>query len=196
MMKFRFNPGLFLPLLAVFLPSAAHAHTGIGNASGFAVGLTHPLAGLDHMLAIIAVGIWSSQKGGRSLWAMPAAFVSMMVFGSIIGLAGIELPFIETGIALSVLILGLLITASARLPLAFSIAVISLFAIFHGHAHGAEIPAQASGLSYGAGFVLSTAMLHTAGIAAGILFKKLDKADFARYAGAAIAASGAFMFLA
>jgi urease accessory protein len=177
-------------------PSLVHAHTGAGHTTGFAHGFAHPLGGLDHMLAMAAVGIWASQAGGRALWALPAAFVSMMTLGSVLGMAGVTAPFIEEGILLSVLVLGLLVAAAARLQIAASIVITGLFAAFHGHAHGAEIPGAASGLEYGVGFVLATCFLHLSGAGAGLLFRRLDQARLVRYAGGAIAAGGAYLFLA
>lgn len=197
-MKASTKQALSLASLMVLLtaPSLVHAHTGAGHTTGFAHGFAHPLGGLDHMLAMAAVGIWASQAGGRALWALPAAFVSMMTLGSVLGMAGVTAPFIEEGILLSVLVLGLLIAAAARLQIAASIVITGLFAAFHGHAHGAEIPGAASGLEYAVGFVLATCFLHLSGAGAGLLFKRLDQARLVRYAGGAIAAGGAYLFLA
>jgi urease accessory protein len=184
-------------LVALFAlaPVLAQAHPGHGPASGFMSGLNHPLHGLDHILAMVAVGLWAAQLGGRSLWAVPATFVSVMILGGALGMMGVPLPMVETGILLSVLALGLLIAAAARLPLAASMVIVGLFALFHGHAHGTEIPLAASGLSYGFGFVAATTLLHTAGIGLGLAAQKLASARAIRYAGAAIALCGLCLWL-
>ena len=176
---------------AALAPASAFAHTGAGHVAGFGHGFAHPLGGLDHILAMVAVGIWASQAGGKSLWAVPAAFVGVMLLGGVLGAAGLSVPFIEEGIIVSVLILGVLIAAAARLPLATSMAVVGLFALFHGHAHGAEMPVA---VEYGAGFITATALLHLSGIAIGALFQKTARAQSVRYAGAAIAVSGLLLF--
>ena len=128
-------------LAAVFLvPSLAHAHVGVGETSGFAHGFGHPLSGLDHICAMVAVGLWAAQMGGRAIWAVPLTFVTVMAFGGLLGMMHVDVPFIETGIVVSVLTLGVFIAAAVRLPLIASIIVVGLFAICHGHAHGAEMP--------------------------------------------------------
>jgi urease accessory protein len=179
----------------VLLPSLAQAHPGWpGHTHGFANGLAHPLTGLDHILAMVAVGLWAAQRGGRALWAVPLAFVSVMALGGIFGLMGGALPFVETGIATSVLVLGVLIAASVRLPLLMSVLIVGLFALFHGYAHGAEMPATASGLDYGMGFILATVSLHLAGIGLGLTVRRWGSMQLIRCAGCAIAICGAFLF--
>jgi urease accessory protein len=184
------------PLLAVLslAPTLAHAHTGGGDAHGLVHGFQHPLFGLDHLLAMVAIGLWAAQLGGRALWAVPATFVSVMAVGGMLGIAGVPVPMVEPGIATSVLLLGLLIALSVRMPLAFSIPLVSVFAIFHGYAHGAEMPADASGVAYAAGFLVATAALHCGGIALGMAIQRLSKASTLRIAGAAIAVAGAALF--
>jgi urease accessory protein len=184
---------LFLPLL---LPSLAQAHPNHGTAVGIASGLAHPLSGLDHLCAMIAVGLWAAQRGGRALWAVPLAFISMMTIGAMLGMGGVAVPFVEQGIAASVLILGILLAAALRLPLAASVAIVSLFAVFHGYAHGAEMPATASGFTYGVGFVAATAGLHLLGIGLGLTAKKLATEKMFRYAGGVIAACGLYLVFA
>ncbi len=161
-------------LLAVFalLPVLAQAHPGHGPADSFASGLNHPLHGLDHILAMVAVGLWAAQMGGRSRWVVPVTFVSLMTVGGAMGMLGLPLPMVETGILVSVVAMGVLIAAAARLPLAASMALVGVFAIFHGHAHGTEIPAAASGLNYALGFILATALLHACGLGLGLLAQK------------------------
>jgi urease accessory protein len=177
-------------------PALAHAHHLPGEASGFASGFGHPLFGLDHVLAMVAVGLWAAQLGGRSRWTVPAAFVCLMAVGGALGMSGIQVPMVEAGILASVLVLGILIAAAVRLPTAASVALVGLFAIFHGHAHGAEIPAAASGFSYALGFVLATIALHACGIGLGMLAKKPSTVPLLRFAGAAIAVAGICLWLA
>ena len=161
-------------------------------ASGFA----HPFSGMDHLCAMAAVGLWAAQRGGRALWAVPLAFVSVMTLGAVVGMSGHVLPFAEQGIAASVLILGLLIAAAKQLPLAASIVLVGTFALFHGYAHGAEMPVSASGLTYGLGFVAATAGLHLLGISLGLTARKLATEKIVRYAGGAIAACGLYLVFA
>jgi urease accessory protein len=175
-------------------PLLAQAHPGLpGHTHGFANGLAHPLTGLDHICAMIAVGLWAAQRGGRSLWLVPLAFVSIMALGGMLGMTGGALPFVETGIATSVLILGVLIAASVRLPLLMSVFIVGVLAMFHGYAHGAEMPATASGLAYGIGFMLATASLHLCGIGMGLAAQKINSVKLVRYAGGAIAACGVYL---
>jgi urease accessory protein len=181
---------LVLPFLAMAIPSLAHAHVGIGETSGFLHGVSHPLTGIDHLCAMIAVGIWAAQTGERAIWAVPLAFVSVMLLGGALGMGGVHFPFAETGIALSVLMLGVFIAAAVRLPLPASILVVGLFALCHGHAHGAEMPARAMALGYAGGFALTTALLHVAGIGLGVGIEKIASAKFVRFAGGAIALFG------
>jgi len=187
-----------LPLLAVFfLPALAQAHPGLpGHTHGFANGLAHPLTGMDHICAMIAVGLWAAQRGGRALWTVPLTFVSVMALGGIFGMAGGALPLVKTGIATSVLVLGILIAACVELPLAASVPIVGLFALFHGYAHGAEMPATAAGLNYGTGFILATAGLHLTGIGIGLAARQWDSMQTIRYAGGAIAACGIYLFIA
>jgi len=157
-----------LTLAGALLPTAALAHTGIGAAGGFAHGFWHPVGGLDHVLAMVAVGAFAVRLGGRAVWLVPAAFVAMMAVGGFAGLEGVQLPFVETAIALSVMVLGLAVAFQWKLPVAAASALVGLFAISHGHAHGSEMPVDASGLAYAAGFMLATAALHVAGIGLGL----------------------------
>lgn len=152
-------------LALLLAASPALAHTGHGSVEGFAHGLLHPLTGLDHILAMVAVGLWAGLVGGRARLAYPLAFVGMMIIAGIWGMSGGQLPGVEIGIALSVVILGLAIALKASPPLAAGTLACAIFAIFHGFAHGAELPENASGLSYAIGFVIATAALHGAGLA-------------------------------
>ncbi|MBI3830954.1 MAG: HupE/UreJ family protein [Planctomycetes bacterium] len=182
-----------LGLAALTLPRAAFAHPG-HDVNGFATGLAHPVAGLDHILAMVAVGLWAAQMGGRAVWAIPAAFVGVMVCGGALGMAGVEMPFVESGILASVLVLGLLIAAAAKLPLYASLPLVGVFALCHGHAHGAEMAAGASSLDFSAGFVIATAGLHLAGLGLGALLKVKAPSFALRAAGGAVAAGAVLLW--
>ena len=166
-MKTAFKAGV-AALAAALLPTAALAHTGVGDASGFAHGFWHPIGGLDHVLAMVAVGAFAARLGGRAFWIVPSAFVAMMAVGGFIGMEGVPLPLVEAGIALSVVVLGLAVAQRWKLPVAAASALVGLFAIFHGHAHGGEMPVDASGLTYATGLMLATAILHVAGLVLGL----------------------------
>jgi urease accessory protein len=172
------------------------AHTGVGTTAGFSAGFMHPIGGLDHVLAMVAVGLWAAQMGGRALWAVPAAFVGMMLVGGTLGISGVGIPFIEMGIIASVVVLGLLIAGGIKTPVAAGMAIVGAFAIFHGHAHGTEMPVNAAGLMYMAGFVAATALLHAGGIAAGIGLGRVKVERVVRMGGGAIAAGGLLLALA
>ena len=154
-------------------PAIAHAHVGAGATSGFAHGFTHPVTGLDHNLAMLLVGLLAFQMGGRALWLIPLAFVGMMVAGGALGMAGIDMPFVELGIALSVVALGFAVAFEVKLPVAAAALFAGPFAVFHGHAHGAEMPGGGETLVYGAGFIATTALLHIAGIMLGLATGKV-----------------------
>lgn len=153
-------------LLAAVVP-AAHAHPFHGEGSGLLAGLAHPLAGVDHLLAMLGVGLWSAWAVPQRAWQMPLAFVAAMAAGAALALSGVALPFVELGIGASVLVLGALLACLVRLPAAAGAALVALFAVFHGHAHASELPALASPLAYAAGFLLATGGLHVAGVVAG-----------------------------
>lgn len=176
-------------------PTLLHAHTGVGSTTGFAHGFGHPLGGLDHLCAMVAVGLWAAQLGGRAIWAVPLSFVSIMALGGLLGMAHIGVPFVEQGIVVSVLMLGVFIAAAVRMPLWASMTVVGLFAIFHGHAHGAEMPETSSGFVYAVGFMMATALLHITGIGAGIAIQRLTRPQFVRIAGAALILCGGYMLL-
>lgn len=160
----------FLPLLILsLLPSAAYAHVGVGDAHGFTHGFAHPLSGIDHILAMTAVGLFAAHLGGRAIWLVPASFVGVMSVAGVLGAFGVPLPFIETGIAISVIALGLIVAFEVKVPIAAAMALVGFFAVFHGHAHGAEMPEDASGLAYGVGFVVATALLHAFGVGIGFV---------------------------
>lgn len=146
----------------------AFAHLNPAEHGSFMAGVSHPLSGADHMLAMIAVGLWAAQIGGKARWAVPAAFVSLMALGFILALAGAPLPFVEPGILASVIGLGLLVALAVRVPTAISAVIVGVFALFHGHAHGGELGA-ANALTFGLGFVASTILLHAAGVGLGMV---------------------------
>jgi urease accessory protein len=165
-----------LALLALCLvPTEALAHVGVGSTSGFMHGFMHPLSGLDHQLAMILVGIFAYQLGGRALWLVPLTFVSVMAFGGFLGVMGVPVPFIEVSIALSVIVLGAIVAFGVKAPVAVAMAVVGLFAIFHGHAHGSEMPLGTSGFEYAVGFMMATALLHAIGIGIGFVIGMTSK---------------------
>jgi urease accessory protein len=179
-----------LALAAAFATPLACAHTGhgvVGAASGFA----HPFAGLDHLLAMLAIGAWAAQQPGRARWAIPLAFVAAMAAGTLAGFAGYSLPAVEPMIAASVVALGLVVAAAVRAPVSAGVAVAALFALFHGHAHGMEAAGQPLA-AYLAGMILATALLHAAGYAGGLAVR----ATALRWAGAAVAAGGVALAIA
>lgn len=151
----------------------AFAHLDPAGHGSLVAGFTHPLSGVDHILVMIAVGLWAAQTGGRALWAVPAAFVGTMVFGFVLAMAGVHLPFVEPAILASVVALGLLVAMSVRLETAACAAVVGVFALFHGYAHGGELGA-ASALPFSTGFVVATALLHAAGIGLGLGIGRLS----------------------
>jgi urease accessory protein len=193
-------PRLTLPAasLLALAAGAAQAHTGIGDTGGLAHGFAHPLGGLDHVLAMVAVGVLAAQLGGRALWLVPLSFIVMMIVGGVLGMAGIGLPLVEIVIGFSVVAFGVAIAAGYHLPATAAMTLAGFFALFHGYAHGAEMPASLSGLDYAAGFVLATALLHAAGIAIGIAAEKLGRVvgeRALRTAGSLIAVAGVVILL-
>lgn len=154
-----------LALAAALLPTVAFAHTGVGDTAGFLHGFEHPIGGIDHILAMVAVGVFAYVLGARAVWLVPAAFVGMMVVGFALGVAQVDVPFVELGIALSSVVIGGAAALGRPMPVGVAMALVGVFAVFHGHAHGAEMPETAGGLTYAAGFITATALLHAAGIA-------------------------------
>jgi len=174
----------------LLLWSRADAHVQGGEASGFLSGIEHPVSGLDHVLAMVAVGLWGAQLGAPAMWLLPVTFPLVMAVGGMLGLAGVPLPGVEIGIALSALLLGAMVLAAARPHLAVAAAIVGFFAIFHGHAHGTELPEGQSGLLYSMGFVMATGGLHALGIAIGLVHRWRWGRGFLRTAGAAVALGG------
>lgn len=171
----------------------AHSATDIGG--GLVAGLLHPVLGWDHVAAMVAVGLWGAFLGNPALWLLPVIFPLVMAVGGVLGLAGVPVPAVEVGIAASALVLGVLILLAARLPLWLAAIIVGAFAIFHGHAHGTELPHAASPLAYSLGFVISTGLLHLAGIAFGLLTASDLGRKLVRGMGAVIAAAGALFLI-
>jgi urease accessory protein len=161
---------LLAAILLCFSPRAL-AHAQVGEASGFLTGFLHPISGLDHVLAMVAVGVWGAQLGAPAIWLLPVTFPIVMAFGGLLGLLGVPLPGVEIGIALSALVLGVAVLSGRRVPFVAAALVVGTFAIFHGHAHGTELPPGESGLLYSIGFVVATGCLHAIGIAIGAIHR-------------------------
>ena len=181
----------------LLVPLSAQAHVQGDMAGGFLPGLEHPVSGLDHVLAMVAVGLWGAQLGRPALWMLPVAFPMMMAVGAFMGLIGIGLPGVEIGIALSCIGLGAMVLTEAKPPLWAACVLVGFFALFHGHAHGTELPENASGLLYSIGFVIATGCLHGCGIAIGLIHRWATGRIVLRVAGACVTlAGGAFLWSA
>lgn len=171
-------------------PFVLLAHPGVG--AGFASGFVHPLTGPDHLLAMVGVGIWASQLGKPGIWVVPVTFPLAMAVGAVLGMAGLPLPGVEVGVAASALAVGLMILLAARPPVWAASLLVGAFAIFHGYAHGAELPAAASPLVFGLGFVLATGLMHLTGITMGLAYPLPWGSRVRRAVGAGIAAGGLY----
>jgi urease accessory protein len=178
----------WIAALGLLVSQSAGAHV-LYTDDGLLAGFSHPFLGIDHLLAMLAVGFWAAQTGGRALWAVPLTFMATLAAGAWLGTTGFPLPAVKAGIAASVLALGLLVALAIRLPLAAGMALTSVFALFHGHAHGTELPAMVSPLVYAAGFVVATGLLHASGLAAAFALNERRL----RLAGACVAVAGAFV---
>lgn len=182
-------------LFGLLLPNIALAHETV-QAGGFISGLSHPVLGFDHLLAMISVGILSAQIGGRAIWSVPMTFVLVMLFGGVLGLQGIPFFSVELGIALSVFMLGIALAADKKLPTIFAMIFVGVFGIFHGHAHGTEMPHLAQPMLYVAGFIVSTIGIHIAGVFIGVFSKKINNGvQLLRYIGAGIAGIGFYILV-
>jgi urease accessory protein len=180
-----------IAIVVLYAPTAS-AHPQRGEAIGFLTGFRHPISGLDHVLAMVAVGLWGAQLGSPAIWLLPVAFPMVMAVGGMLGLMGIPLPGVEYGIALSAILLGAAVMFEVRPPLVIAAALVGFFAIFHGHAHGTELPVGQSALLYSMGFVIATGCLHALGIGIGTVHRWGWGQKFLRVAGAVVAAGGVF----
>jgi urease accessory protein len=179
-------------LACAMCPLVAAAHVDAGRADGLLAGLHHPVSGIDHVLAMVSVGLWGAQLGAPAMWLLPVTFPLVMAAGGALGLVGVPLPGVEIGIALSALVLGFAVSAAWQPPLWVAGVVVALFALFHGHAHGTELPAGASGLLYSLGFVAATGLLHATGIGIGLIHRWHWGRGALRALGAVVAAAGAY----
>lgn len=181
---------LWVIFLSLLLPETIFAHTGEGVAGGLMSGFMHPIAGPDHVTAMVAVGILGAFLGRPAIWVLPVVFPLVMAFGGVLGLVGVPIPYIEVGIATSSIVLGLMILFALKPPLWIAAIIVAAFAIFHGHAHGTELPNAANALAYSVGFVVSTGLLHLAGIGIGELIRWPIGQIIARAIGGLIALAG------
>jgi len=183
--------GLAAGCLAAVTPSAL-AHMQAGQATGFLTGFLHPISGLDHVLAMVAVGLWGAQLGAPAIWVLPVAFPLVMAMGGMLGFLGVPIAGIEYGIAASAILLGAAVAFELRLPLVVAALLIGFFAVFHGHAHGTELPPGQSALLYSMGFVMATGCLHAVGIAIGVVHRWMWGQRLLRAAGAVVLVGGVF----
>ena len=179
-------------IAAALAPAIAFAHEETGQAAGFLAGLLHPVTGIDHVLAMISVGLWGAVLGPPAIWVLPVAFPLVMALGGLMGLLGIPLPGVEIGIALSAIVLGTMVLTEARPPLWLAALIVAVFAVFHGHAHGRELPEGTSALLYSLGFVIATGLLHAVGILLGAAYRWPAGRRGLRLAGAGVALAGIF----
>ncbi len=184
---------LIIPFL--IMPSLVFPHSGAGPHNDWLHGLSHPLSGLDHVLAMIAVGLWAAQAQSRIIWLFPLIFVAVMGLGGLLGMITLPVSFAEYGIMLSLLVLGTLLACRKHLSLSTSIILIGLFALSHGYAHGSEMPQSISMFSYAAGFMLATLLLHLCGIGLALLFRNFASINWVRFSGIMIAFYGGFLIL-
>jgi urease accessory protein len=189
------NKRIVLLTTLFLMPTLAHAHI-VGTGGGFLAGLSHPVLGADHLLAMVSVGILSAQMGGRAIWTVPSTFIGVMLIGGILGMQGIPLFSVELGIAFSVLVLGAALAAEKRLPPVVAMLFVGFFALFHGHAHGTEMPSIAQPALYALGFVTGTASIHICGVLIGLISQQTTRgADVLRFVGVGIAGVGIHLLL-
>jgi urease accessory protein len=185
--------GVFVAL--AIAPDAAFAHAEAGHGGGFVSGFTHPILGWDHVVAMVAVGLWGAFLGAPAIWLLPIVFPLVMTLGAVLGILGVPLPAVETGIATSAVVLGLLILLAVRAPLWIAATLVGVFAVFHGYAHGAELPAAANAFAYAVGFVIATGLLHIIGIGFGQLSRWRAGTYVVRAGGAVVSLVGCiFLF--
>ena len=190
--KAAMRASLLILILSMAKPTVLFAHIHGAETFGFTSGFEHPISGLDHILAMVAVGIWGAQLGGPAIWLLPVIFPIVMAFGGMLGLIGINLPGIELCIALSAVALGFAVFREARPRLWIAAIIVGFFAIAHGHAHGTELPERASGVLYSIGFVIATGLLHALGIAMGLVHRWSVGRVALRFAGALVSIGGVF----
>jgi len=196
MHRYPFPRSAALALLLAAVPlSSAFAHTGSGVAMGLESGFLHPLTGPDHLIAMVAVGLWGAQLGSPAIWVLPVTFPLVMALGGVLGVAGIDIPFVEPIIALTGIALGVLVALAARPPLWLAALLVGIFAVFHGYAHGRELPDAADAVAFAVGFVIATGLLHLTGILIGVAVKWEVGARAVRACGAAIGCLGLYFFL-
>jgi len=184
--------------ILLLVPTSAFAHFGANHTHGFGEGFAHPFGGLDHILAMVTVGLLAWQLGGKAIWLVPATFVSLMALGGVLGVAGEPLSVVEYGIAASLIVLGAMVALGMKAPTAVAAAVVGLFAMFHGYAHGMEIPADVSGGLFATGFILATILLHACGIGLGVLIGRTAETYRTlgyRAAGSVVALAGLLIIL-
>lgn len=191
MKRWKFHAVLGAAMLA-FVPAIASAHQETDQAAGFLSGFMHPISGFDHVLAMVAVGLWGAVLGSPAIWVLPVAFPVVMAFGGLMGLLGIPVPGVEIGIAVSAIVLGAMVLAQLRPPLWLAATLVAFFAIFHGHAHGRELPEGTSALLYSLGFVVATGLLHLVGILLGEAHRWAAGRQAVRAAGGGVALAGLF----
>jgi urease accessory protein len=189
-MKSKQFPYLLIAALFVAYASGASAHEAAGITGGFTSGFMHPILGWDHVVAMVAVGLWGAFLGNPAIWVLPVVFPLVMAFGGALGVLGVPIPAVETGIAASAVVLGAMVAFAVRPPIWIAAVIVGAFAIFHGHAHGTELPSAANPLSYSIGFVLSTGLLHLSGIAFGLLVRWPAGKIAVRTGGGVIALAG------
>jgi len=187
--------GLPATLVLLLLAQPALAHTEVGVAGGLVSGFLHPILGPDHVVAMVAVGLWGAFLGMPAMWVLPVVFPLVMACGGVLGVLGVPLPGVELGIALSAVALGAMVAFAARPPLWIAAVLVGAFAIFHGHAHGTELPGAANPLAYGLGFVVATGLLHLTGIAFGLLVRWPLGMRAVRAGGGLIACAGLYFLI-
>jgi urease accessory protein len=181
--------GFVIGILMLY-STIAYAHVGTGISGGLTSGFMHPILGWDHVVAMVAVGLWGAFLGAPAIWVLPVVFPLVMALGGVLGIIGIDIPSVETGIAASAIILGAMVALAARLPIGFAAVIVGIFAVFHGHAHGTELPGAANPLAFSIGFVIATGLLHLCGIALGILVRWPKGKLAVQACGGAIALAG------
>jgi urease accessory protein len=186
--------GVLIATFSLLITTTAQAHTLMAEETSSLAGMMHPFLGLDHLLTMLAIGLWAAQQGGSRLWQLPLAFLSMMLFGALLGQTGFALPSIEAGIASSLLLLGLMLMFAIRLTIVPSMLMVGLFAVFHGYAHGSEIPQALTMVDYALGFMLATAALHGLGIGLGLFVRGGQSEKLLRMSGIAIGLTGAWLW--